>query len=53
MIVCSPKHKKLGKHGRKHTRGHKGHRTRRGLAQDQRMKSQEKHEKAYRRSKRR
>ena len=37
------------KGGRK---SHKGHRTKRGLAQDQRLKSQEKHEKAYRKAKR-
>lgn len=32
--------------------GHKGHKTKRGLSQDQSMKSQEKHEIAYRKSKR-
>lgn len=55
---CSPLHKKkLGgkkaKSGRKGGRGrHLGHKTTRGLAQDQRLKSQEKHEKAYRKQKR-
>ncbi len=31
---------------------HKGHRTKRGLSQDQKLKSDEKWEKAYRKSKR-
>lgn len=31
--------------------GHKGHKTKKGLAQDQKLKSDEKHEKAYRKSK--
>ena len=56
---CSPlkpkKSKVKGTSARKIKGGrkaHKGHRTKRGLAQDQRMKSQEKHEKAYRKDKR-
>ena len=52
-VSCSikkPKAKKSkAKGGRK---SHKGHRTKRGLAQDQRLKSQEPHEKAYRKAKR-
>ena len=52
LIICHPKKHKSTK-APKHSRGHKGHRTRRGLAQDQKRKSQEKHEVAYRRSKRR
>lgn len=43
------KKSKAKKGGRK---SHKGHRTKRGLAQDQRLKSKEPHEKAYRKAKR-
>jgi len=46
--ACKSKKPKI-KGGRK---SHKGHKTKRGLAQDQRLKSKEPHEKAYRKSKR-
>ena len=63
---CAPVRKKKTSSKRKTTRSkgtatrkikggkkvHLGHRTKRGLAQDQKMKSQETHEKYYRRSKR-
>lgn len=38
--------------GEKTMAGHKGHKTKRGLSQDQKRKSQEPHEKDYRKSKR-
>ena len=54
--VKKPKAKKSKAKGTRKIKGgrksHKGHRTKRGLAQDQRLKSKEKHEKAYRKSKR-
>ena len=54
-VSCKPKAKAKGTSARKIKGGrksHKGHRTKRGLAQDQRMKSQEPHEIAYRKAKR-
>lgn len=58
-VSCKPKPKAVKKSKASGTRkikggrkSHKGHRTKRGLAQDQRLKSQEPHEKAYRKSKR-
>ena len=44
--------KKTTKRTSKGKGSHKGHRTKRGLAQDQRLKSQEPHEKKYRSDKR-
>ena len=40
MFICYAGGEMTGKH--------KGHKTKRGLAQDQKRKSKEKHEKAYR-----
>jgi len=58
-VSCKPvksKAKKSKATGTRKIKGgrksHKGHRTKRGLAQDQRLKSQEPHEKAYRKAKR-
>ena len=54
-VTCKPKAKAVKKSKAKTYRtkaGGKYHKTTRGLAQDQRLKSQEPHEKAYRKAKR-
>ena len=55
-VSCNVKKPKAKKSKARKIKGgrksHKGHRTKRGLAQDQRLKSKEPHEKAYRKAKR-